>query len=74
MSYGQFLGSLNCLLDRIGGATLSFCKNDTETGRYSARLSDGTKVIARPGSSVVTVRFGSGHQAMINLREMGVLA
>ena len=69
MSWGQFKQSVSRLLESAG-VRVDSLKNDMEKGRFSARFSDGTEIIARPGSKMATVRFGSGHQAIVNLLEV----
>lgn len=69
MSWGQFKKSVSRLWETAGVCVDSW-ENDMEKGRFSARFSDGMEIIARPGSEMATVRFGSDHQAMVNLLEV----
>ena len=45
---------------------LARVRNDRENGRYLAKLPDGKRIIARPGSRFATMREGS-HQYMFEL-------
>lgn len=64
MSYEVFKRRVNALIDHAGGGIEVCFNNDTENGRFFANCSDGTTIIGRPSSLKVTVRYGSGHQAM----------
>ena len=73
MTYSEFVGFALGIIEKADSSMrirLKSCVNDREIGRYSARFSDGTEIIARPGTTKVTVRFGSGHQAMVDI--MGI--
>lgn len=67
MSYEVFQRRVNALIDRAGGGIKVRFSEDDEKGRYFAKCSDGTTIIGNPSSIKVTVRFGSGHQAMANI-------
>lgn len=62
MSYEEFKRKVNALIERSGGISARF-SYDEDKGFY-AHCSDGTTIIGRPSCLKVTVRFGSGHQAM----------
>lgn len=64
MSYEVFKHKVNALIKRAGeNASVRF-HEDADEGRFFAHCSDGTTIIARPGSLKVTVLYGSGHKAM----------
>jgi len=62
MSYGDFKQATECYARAFGLSVKRF--NDKENGKFIARFSDESWMFARPGSESVTVRWGSGHQAM----------
>lgn len=64
MSYEVFRRKVNALVVRAGGGITVRFHNDTEKGRFFANCSDGTTIIGNPASLKVSVRFGSGHQAV----------
>lgn len=64
MSYEVFQRKVNALINRAGGGVGVHFRNDADEGKFIANFSDGTNIIGRPSSLKVTVRFGSGHQAM----------
>lgn len=64
MSYEVFRRKVNALINRVGGNISVRFHNDAEKGRFFANCSDGTTIIGNPSSLKVTVRYGSGHQAM----------
>lgn len=64
MSYEVFRRKVNALVNRAGGNITVRFHNDTEKGRFFANCSDGTTIIGNPTSLKVSVRFGSGHQAV----------
>jgi len=74
MTYSEFVGIALGIAEKADPMKVKVraFENDTESGRYSVRFSDGTTIIARPSSAMATVRFGSGHQAIIDLREIEV--
>lgn len=63
MSYEVFRRKVNALANRVGMRSVRF-NNDTEKGKYFANFPDGTTIIGNSASLRVTVKFGSGHQAM----------
>ncbi len=64
MSYEVFRRKVNALIAKAGGNIRVRFSSDTDKGRFYANCSDGTTIIGNPGRLKVTVRFGSGHQAM----------
>lgn len=64
MSYEVFRRKVNALISRTGGNISVRFHNDADKGRFFANCSDGTTIIGNPSSLKVTVRYGSGHQAM----------
>lgn len=67
MSYEVFKRRVNALIDRAGGGITVCFNNDTDKGRFFANCSDGTTIIGRPSGLKITVRYGSGHQAMATI-------
>lgn len=67
MSYAIFQQRVTALIGRAGGGITVRFREDRDKGRFFANCSDGTTIIARPGSMSVTVRYGSGHQSMTAL-------
>jgi len=67
MSYEVFQHKVNALIARVGGGIKVRFNNDTDKGRFFANCSDGTTIIGRPSTLKVTVRYGSGHQAMATI-------
>lgn len=67
MSYEVFKRRVNALINRAGGGIKVRFVNDTDKGRFFANCSDGTTIIGHPSSIKVTVRYGSGHQAMATI-------
>lgn len=65
MKYNEFKSKVSKLAKKTG-MNVRF-KNDGDAGKFYANFTDGTTIIARSGSSKVTVRYGSGHQAMTTL-------
>ena len=63
MTYKEFQSKVNAIIGKTGGGIPVRFFNDTEKGSYTARCGDIT-IIGRPSGFKVTVRFGSGHQAM----------
>ena len=64
MAYEVFKNKIKSLIERAGGGISVRFSNDTENGRFFANCSDGTLIIGNPSSLKVTVRYGSGHQAL----------
>ena len=63
MSYEHFKARINQLVAKAGGGiTVRF--NHADDGRHFANCSDGTVIIGNSRSLKLTVRYGSGHQAM----------
>lgn len=67
MSFDSFKQRVTALIDRAGGGISVRFNNDTEKGRFFANCSDGTTIIGHSSSLKITVRFGSGHQAMATI-------
>ena len=67
MSYEVFERKVNALIKKAGGKITVLFHNDTDKGKFFAIFSDGTTIIGNPKSLKVTVRFGSGHQAMATI-------
>ena len=67
MSYEVFERKVNALIKKAGGKITVLFHNDTDKGKFFANCSDGTTIIGNPKSLKVTVRFGSGHQAMATI-------
>lgn len=67
MDWEVFCQKVRARVDMSGtGMNVRFY-NDLERGRFLARCQDGTTIIGNPSSLKVTVRFGSGHQAMAEI-------
>lgn len=66
MSYEVFRRKVNALIDRANGKSTDGISVDfsTESGKHTARCSDGTTIIGNESGSRVTVRWGSGHQSI----------
>lgn len=64
MGYEVFRRRVNALIERAGGGIDVDFYEDTDKGRFLANCSDGTTIVGIPSSLKVTVKFGSGHQAM----------
>lgn len=67
MSYDVFRRKVNALISRAGGGISVRFHNDAEKGKFFANCSDGTTIIGNSSSLKVTVRYGSGHQAMASI-------
>lgn len=67
MSYDVFIRKVNALIVKAGGKITVDFSNDTDNGKFFANCSDGTTIIGNQSSLKVTVRFGSGHQAMASI-------
>lgn len=67
MSYEVFKRRVNALINRAGGGINVRFSNDTDEGRFFANCSDGTTIIGCSSGLKVTVRYGSGHQAMATI-------
>lgn len=66
MSYSRFCEHIRDLLLKIDGGVGSVdISRDEDKGLYSARFSDGTVITGNPVSLKLTVRWASGHQAMV---------
>ena len=63
MSYERFKAHINGLIAKAGGS-IAVRFNHTDDGRHFANCSDGTVIIGNSRSLKLTVRYGSGHQAM----------
>lgn len=64
MSFETFIQKVSALIARVNDGTTVRFHHDEEKGRYYANCSDGTTIIGNSSALKVTVRFGSGHQAM----------
>ena len=64
MSYEVFKRKVNALINRADAGIKVRFHHDAEHGRFFAKFSDGTTIIGNSSAMKVTVRFGSGHQAM----------
>lgn len=64
MSYEVFRRKVNALIEKAGGKITVQFHNDTDKGKFFANCSDGTVIIGNQNNLKVTVRYGSGHQAM----------
>ncbi len=64
MGYDVFQRKVNALIVKAGGKIKVKFSCDTDKGQFFANCSDGTTIIGNRSSLKVTVRFGSGHQAM----------
>ena len=62
MNYEAFKNRVNALIDKAGGNLA--VKFSTEDGRHKASFSDGTIITGNASSLSLSVRWGSGHQAM----------
>jgi len=67
MSYEVFERKVNALIVKAGGKVKVRFHRDTDKGQFFANCSDGTTIIGNESSLKVTVRFGSGHQAMASI-------
>lgn len=67
LTYEGFQIKVTALVGRAGGDISVRFFNDTDNGKFFANCSDGTTIIGNSSSVKVTVRFGSGHQAMTEL-------
>lgn len=64
MSYEVFRRKVNALIQRTDSSIKVKFHHDADLGRFFANCSDGTTIIGNSSAMKVTVRFGSGHQAM----------
>ncbi len=64
MEYKVFCDRVKSLIAKAGGGISVRFNNDTANGKFFANCSDGTTIIGNASSVKVTVRYGSGHQAM----------
>lgn len=64
MSYEVFKRKVNALIARAGGRITVRFSTDAEAGKHYADCSDGTTIAGNLSCLKVTVRYGSGHQAM----------
>lgn len=63
MTFERFKTHINGFIAKAGGGiTVRF--NHTDDGRHFANCSDGTVITGNSHSLKLTVRYGSGHQAM----------
>jgi len=64
MKYEVFQQRIGDIIRRSGDDISVSFSNEAECGRYYACCSDGTTIIGRPNSLKITVKWGSGHEAM----------
>ncbi len=64
MAFETFKDRVNALINRAGGDINVRFSTDTEKGKHFAKCSDGTTIIGSARNLNVTVKWGSGHQAM----------
>lgn len=64
MSYEAFKAMVNALIIRKKLNIKARFYNDTEKGMYYAHC-NGVKIIGTPTSKKITVKWGSGHTAMV---------
>jgi len=67
MSYDVFQRKVNALIVKAGGKITVKFSHDADKGKFVANCSDGTTIIGNQSGLKVTVRFGSGHQAMASI-------
>lgn len=67
MNYERFKARVNTLIARAGGGISVRFSRDPDKGRFFANCSDGTTIVGNQSSLKVTVKFGSGHQAMATI-------
>lgn len=65
MTYKLFQKKINTIVKRADAHIKVRFSEDSEKGRFFADCSDGTRITGCSRISKITVRFGSGHQAMI---------
>lgn len=65
MSYDKFKEIVNKIADKAEVDDIIVFNEDTETGKYSARFSSGIRMFGNSSSKGITVRWGTGHQAMM---------
>lgn len=64
MSFEVFKNKIGNLISKADPKTRAFYSYDKQSGKYWARLSDGTVITGHPSGNKITVRYGSGHQMM----------
>ena len=65
MAYNSFVSRVQSLIARAGGGIgVSF---SVDNGRFVASCTDGTTIIGNPSCSRVSVRWGSGHEAIAEI-------
>jgi hypothetical protein len=64
MSFEVFKNKIGLLISKTVPETRVFYSYDKRSGKYWARLSDGTVITGHPSGRKITVRYGSGHQMM----------
>ena len=67
MTYEVFQKKVLSLLAKSGIDTKVRFHDDHDKGRFFANCAEGVTIIGNPSSLKVTVRFGSGHQAMAEI-------
>ena len=63
MTFERFKTHINGFIAKAGGS-IAVRFNHTDDGRHYANCSDGTVITGNSHSLKLTVRYGSGHQAM----------
>ncbi len=66
MSYEMFQSTIRGLVDRCGGGiSVRFTHED---GKYTAHVSDGTRITGNPLSTRISVRWGNrNHLAQVEI-------
>lgn len=64
MSYEVFQHKVNALIAKADESILVWFSTDCDKGEHQANCSDGTTIIGNESCLRVTVRWGSGHQAL----------
>lgn len=65
MSFEVFKTHAEGFASRVNGVSVK-CRMD-DKGRYIASFSDGTKMIANRACRKVSVQWGSGHRAIVEV-------
>lgn len=64
MEYRVFRKKVNELIRKAGGGISVRFSTDNEKGKHVAQCSDGTVIMANNQTLGISVRWGSGHQAV----------
>lgn len=67
MSYETFQSRIKALINKIGGDVNVRFSTDPEQGKHYANCSDGTIIIGNKTCLKVSIRWGSGHQAIATI-------